>query len=42
MLERHYAHLMVDKARMHSIMESVMKDRDSVVGGEEPKAARRA
>lgn len=42
MLERHYAHLMVDKARMHSIMEAVMKDRDSVVGGEEPEAARPA
>lgn len=38
MLERHYAHLMVDKARMHSIMEAVMKDRDSVTA-EEPKAA---
>lgn len=30
MLERHYSHLMVDKDRMHSILESVMKDRESV------------
>lgn len=28
MLERHYAHLMVDKDRMRSILETVMKDRD--------------
>lgn len=38
MLERHYAHLMVDKDRMHSIMETVMKDRDSV--RKKPKSAR--
>ena len=28
MIERHYGHLMVDKDRMHSIMATVMKDRD--------------
>lgn len=39
MLERHYAHLMVDKDRMHTIMASVMGNRDSLV--KEPKAARR-
>ena len=36
MIERHYGHLMVDKDRMHVIMETVMAGRDSV---EEPKAA---
>jgi integrase len=39
MIERHYGHLMVDKGRMHSIMESVMAGRDSGVLGEEAKAA---
>lgn len=40
MLERHYAHLMVDKGRMHSILESIMKDRDLAVSDtEEPQAA---
>ncbi len=38
MIERHYGHLMVDKGRMHSIMESVMAGRDSVSVGEEAKA----
>lgn len=35
MIERHYGHLMVDKDRMHSILATVMKGRDSA---EEPKA----
>lgn len=39
MIERHYGHLMVDKGRMHSIMETVMAGRDSGVLGEEAKAA---
>ena len=36
MLERHYAHLMVDRTRVRSIMTAVMAGRGSV---EEPKAA---
>jgi integrase len=40
MLERHYAHLMVDKDRMRSILETVMKGRNSL--GEKPKAAAHA
>ena len=41
MIERHYGHLMVDKDRMRSILETAMRDRDLV--REEPKPrARRA
>jgi integrase len=39
MIERHYSHIMVDKDRMHSIMETVMAGRDSAVVGEEAKTA---
>lgn len=39
MIERHYGHLMVDKDRMHAIMETVMRGRDSGGVGKEPQAA---